>query len=174
MLVVIDVQERFLPHLPDAAAVVENCRRLLIAARLFGIPALATEQYPRGLGPTAAALREFFPQPIPEKLRFSSVEALGLPPAGERHDDRHVVVLCGIETHVCVLQTALDLLADGYDVTVAVDAVASRRPSDHEFAVQRLAASGVTVSPTEALIFEWCETAAAPEFKQLVELVRIR
>lgn len=168
-LVLIDLQEKLMPHIHDGAAVVECCRKLATAARLLGVPITATEQYPKGLGPTVAPLKEFVGIP-PEKLRFSATEALGWPESSN-DDSRHRVIIAGVEAHVCVQQTALDLIALGYRCYVPVDAVGSRKSIDRDWALQRLQTSGAVLTTTEALLFEWCESAEAVEFKTLSRLV---
>lgn len=169
LLCVIDVQDRLLPAMADGDRVVARCGRLAEAARLLDVPAMLTEQYPQGLGTTAAPLAAVLPGPV-TKMSFSCCGAGGfaaaLPPG------RGAVVLCGLETHVCVAQTAFDLLARGFAVFVAVDAVASRHPIDHETALRRLEASGAILTTSEAVLFEWCGTAEHPRFQDVRKLVR--
>jgi nicotinamidase-related amidase len=172
-LVVVDVQEKFVPHIPQADQLIAKCRLLIQGAQLFGVPVSATEQYPQGLGPTVPELRSLLAD-VPAKLRFSCAEVLNLGPAAARGDDRFKIVLCGIETHVCIQQTALDFIAQGYQVYVPADAVASRHQVDWQFALQRLAASGATITTAESILFEWGEIAGTPEFKQLSQLVKGR
>ena len=169
-LVVVDVQQKLLDHIPVAGSLVENCRRLVRGAQLLDVPVVATEQYPAGLGPTTQVLAELLDE-IPEKLRFSCAECLDWSPAGEGQDQRDQVVICGIEAHVCVLQTALDLVAQGFRVFVVADAVASRHKLDWKTALGRLADSGVVVLTTESVLFEWCEVAGTDEFRQISRLV---
>lgn len=171
LLVVIDVQEKLAPLICETERLLVNCSKLVQSAELFAVPSFATEQYPQGLGPTVPALAEHLPV-RPAKLRFSCAEVLNWPPAAERTDNRFQVVLCGIEAHVCVLQTAFDLLAAGYQVFLAADAVGSRRQLDWKIALDRLASAGATIVTTESVLFEWCETAEAPEFKQFVAIVK--
>lgn len=177
LLLIVDVQERLLPHIAHGAAVTENAVRLLRAADLFGVPVTVTEQYPRGLGQTVSDLADILkeaagaPVARAEKLRFSAAEATGWPAAGERQDGRHQVVVAGVETHVCVLQTTLDLLSQGYRVFVAADATGSRREFDRDIALNRLRDGGATVTTTESVLFEWCEAAGTEAFKWVRELV---
>ncbi|MBA3315908.1 MAG: hydrolase [Planctomycetota bacterium] len=180
LLFVVDVQERLLPHIIDHDAVTSNCVRLLRAAALFKVPVTLTEQYPKGLGLTVSPIasllagEDAIPATRAEKLRFSGAEATGWPAAGERTDSRHQVVLAGIETHICILHTALDLLSMGYRVYVAVDAAGSRHRIDREIALARLRDSGAIVTTTESVLFEWCETAESDQFKSLRDLVATR
>jgi nicotinamidase-related amidase len=168
VLCVIDVQERLVAAMADAERVVARCRRLADAARLLGAPAVLTEQYPRGLGRTVPSLASVLPAPI-EKMSFSCMGASAFAaavPVGS------VAVLCGLETHVCVAQTALDLLASGRDVAVVVDAVTSRHAIDHEVALRRLEQAGAVLTTSEAVLFEWTRTAEHPRFQDVRQLVR--
>jgi nicotinamidase-related amidase len=169
-LVVIDVQEKLIPLLADHKRIVWNIGRLLAAAEIEGVPALATEQYPQGLGPTVAELAARLPAP-PAKVEFSCGACGELfAPLLERGIFR--LLLCGIETHVCIQQSALDLLAAGFRVYIAVDAVGARRQIDHTTALARLEASGATLTTTEAAVFEWRRAAGTPQFKQLSQLIK--
>jgi nicotinamidase-related amidase len=174
-LLIVDVQEKLVATLPEAARdrLLGSCRFLAEGAKLLGVPVSITEQYPQGLGPTVETLREFSPD-RPAKKRFSCVDCLGWPSAAEAADDRFQVVVAGMETHVCVLQTVLDLLAVGYQVYVVADAVASRREIDQQIALDRLTGSGAVLTTAEGVLFEWAETAEAAEFKQLSNLVKAR
>jgi nicotinamidase-related amidase len=168
-LVIVDMQEKLLPAMSDGTAVSDRCSLLVRGAQLLGVPVDATEQYPNGLGPTVEVLSALLPD-RPSKLRFSAAQCL--PWASKPLEDgRHQVVVAGIEAHVCVLQTALDLVAAGFDVHVSADAVTSRNPLDATIALERLAAEGVTITTTEAVLFEWCESAEAAEFKALSRLI---
>lgn len=166
LLAVVDVQERLLPVIPDAGLLVARVARLAHAARILGVRAVVTEQYPRGLGHTAAALLPLLPPPE-EKLAFSAAACPGLVDRGEAVS----VVLCGLETHVCIAQTALDLLARGTTVFVVVDAVASRHAIDRETALKRLDGAGAIPVTTEAVLFEWCRSAEHPAFQAVRSLV---
>lgn len=169
-LLVVDVQERLVPAIADHARVVFNTRRLIDGAKVLGIPVVATEQYPKGLGPTVAELAERL-GPIPDKLTFS---CCGCPEvfANLRNEGIHKILVTGIETHVCVQQTVLDLLGDGWRVYLAVDAVGSRNPLDRETALRRMDSSGAVLTTTEAALFEWCQVAGTGEFKEISRLVR--
>lgn len=168
LLAVIDVQERLLAAMPEADRVVARCTRLAEAARILGVPAVLTEQYPRGLGPTPATLAAVLP-PAAAKMSFScrGCDCFDAAVAPEIS----AVLLAGLETHVCVAQTALDLLADGIGVFVAVDAVASRHALDHEVALRRLEGAGAVLTTSEAVLFEWCRSAEHPAFQAIRRLV---
>lgn len=168
LLCVVDIQERLIAALADGPRVVARAMRLATAAGILGVRAVVTEQYPRGLGATPAELAGLLPPPI-AKMAFSccgSAEFSAALPG-----DVATVVLVGFETHVCIAQTALDLLAGGLDVCIAVDAVASRHAIDHETALRRLEGAGAVPVTTESLIFEWCGTAEHPRFQELRRLV---
>lgn len=172
LLAVVDIQERLVAAVPGSDVVVARASRLAEAARLLGVRAALTEQYPRGLGPTPPALAALLP-PAHAKTAFSccgcsAFAALVDAPA----DAPHAVVLCGLETHVCIAQTALDLLARGLRVSIAVDAVAARHAIDHEIGLRRLEAAGAILTTTEAILFEWLRDAAHPHFKAVQTLVR--
>jgi nicotinamidase-related amidase len=172
-VLVVDVQERLLPVIPARDRLITNVAFLLDVAQLLSVPAVATEQYPKGLGRTAPAIAGRLPSGPPEKVTFSCCGAPGLV---ERLRDggRTTVVVCGMETHVCVLQTALDLLDAGLRVAVVADAVAGRFDLDHDLALRRMNDAGALVTTAETVAFEWLGTAAAPEFKAVSALVRQR
>ena len=169
-LLVIDVQEKLVSALPDGKRVVWNVRRLLDGAKILGLPVLGTEQYPQGLGPTVPELAERL-GPLPSKLTFSCGGCPGLFADLEKQGIGKVL-LAGIETHVCVQQTAIDLLAAGWSVFVAADAVGSRFEIDHVTALDRMNSAGATLTTTEAALFEWCREAGTREFKQISKLAR--
>lgn len=171
-LLIIDLQERLLTAMSAAAEVTQACELLVRGALTLGIPVSATEQYPRGLGPTIEPLRSLIPD-RPEKLRFSSAAAFSWARTVNDSDCPKIVV-AGIEAHVCVQQTVLDLLAAGFAVSVAADAITSRFETDKTFALQRLRDSGAVITTAEAVLFEWCETAEAVEFKAISGLVKAR
>jgi nicotinamidase-related amidase len=171
-LLVIDVQEKLVPKIQGAAELVRNIAFLIDAAKLLGLPVLATEQYPKGLGATVTELRERLPA-RPEKLHFSCCAVPSV--VGDlRQAGRPKVVLAGIETHVCVLQTALDLLAQDFRVYVAADAVGSRYPLDHELALRRMERAGAVPVTSETAVFEWTGGAEHPQFRAVSHLVQDR
>jgi nicotinamidase-related amidase len=169
-LLVVDVQEKLLAALPASRHIIWNIRRLIDGAKILGIPVAATEQYPRGLGPTAPELAERL-NSIPSKLAFSCGACPEIFQAF-KNQGVYKILLCGIEAHVCLQQTALDLLADGWSVYVAVDAVGSRFEIDSHTAFKRMDSAGATLTTTEAALFEWCRAAGTPEFKQISLLAK--
>jgi nicotinamidase-related amidase len=171
-LLVIDVQEKLMVKIPAADAVVRNIAFLIDGARVLGMPVQATEQYPKGLGPTVAELAKRVPQ-RPDKVAFSCC-AIPEVVHGLQTAARPKVVLAGIETHVCVQQTALDLLALGFRVYIPADAVASRYAVDHDRALHRLEQAGAIITSSEAAVFEWVGGAGSPQFKEISRLVQDR
>jgi nicotinamidase-related amidase len=171
-LLVIDVQDKLLAKIPDAARLVRNIAFLIDSARLLDLPVAATEQYPKGLGPTVAELAQRLPA-RPDKVAFSCC-AIPAVVEGFRAAARPKVVLAGLETHVCVLQTALDLMSQDFRVYIAVDAVASRFTVDHEQALRRLDRAGAIITTSETTVFEWLGGANHPRFKQVSALIQER
>ncbi len=174
-LLVIDVQERFLTVVPTIAAdqpCGRNCRILLQAAGLLAIPRLISEQYPAGLGTTVRHLIEVAPGvPRLAKMHFSCAEDPALVDAID-HLGRRQLILAGIEAHVCVLTTAADLIARGYTVMIAGDAIASRDPSHVPMAINALRDLGALVLPTETIVMRWQRQAGIGHFKALAQLIR--
>jgi len=165
-LVVIDIQERLASVMPVREAVVRATGILLQAAACLEIPVWFTEQYPKGLGSTVAEVAAMLPKGAQrvEKTCFSGCAALPL--------TRPQVVLAGMEAHVCVLQTALELAATGREVFVVADAICSRTEANHANALARLRHAGVVVTNTESVIFEWLRDAAHEHFRAISKLIR--
>jgi nicotinamidase-related amidase len=171
-LLVIDVQDKLLPLIPHRTSLVSNIAFLIDGARLLDIPVTATEQYPKGLGPTTAELAKRLPE-RPDKTAFSCC-AIPSVVEGFRRAARPKVLLAGIESHVCVLNTALDLLALDFRVYLAVDAVGSRFAIDHETALRRLERAGAIPTTAETAVFEWVGGASHPQFKTVSQLIQAR
>lgn len=169
-LLVVDVQGKLIELIPAHRRIVWNIRRLLDGARLLGVSAAGTEQYPQGLGPTVPELARRLDK-IPAKLSFSCG---GCPEIFADWDSRGIfkVLVVGIEAHVCVQQTVYDLMSSGRRVYLAVDAVGSRQEIDCQTALRRMESAGATLTTTEAALFEWCAVAGTPQFKELSKLVR--
>ena len=172
-LVVVDVQDRLLAKIPTAAALVANAGFLLDIAALLGVPVRATEQYPKGLGPTTPEIARRLPADLPAKTAFSCCGAGTFLEELEMLR-RPSVVLVGMETHVCVAQTALDLLAARLHVFLPVDALAARGRLDHDTAIRRLEQAGAVPTTVEAVAFEWTGDASHPKFKAVSSLVIAR
>jgi nicotinamidase-related amidase len=169
-LLMIDVQGKLVGLIDGHKRIVWNIRRLLDGAKILGLPVLATEQYPQGLGPTTPELAERLDRVL-DKTAFSCGQCAGICDELQATNRRKWLV-CGIEAHVCVQQTVLDLLAEGFSIYVAADAIGSRGKFDYEIALRRLESAGATITTTEAALFEWCENSKVPQFKQISQLVR--
>jgi len=172
-LLVVDLQTKLLPKIPQQRALLANVELLLDAANLLEIPVACTEQYPAGLGPSAAEVRQRVPTSVWEKRMFSCRECQDLFQQLDRQQRRQILVV-GIETHVCVLQTVLDLLAMGFECYLAVDATGSRHLLDFETAIDRMEISGATMITTESVLFEWCQDSRHPHFKQVSAWIKDR
>ncbi|MBM3492247.1 MAG: isochorismatase family protein [Alphaproteobacteria bacterium] len=171
-LLIVDEQERLMAAMQGAEAALAASLRLIAAARRLGMPITASEQYPKGLGPTVAAVAATLPNDARlAKLHFAVTADAGLMGrlAGFA---RPQVVIAGVEAHVCVLQTAIALKRRGYQPAVVWDAVASRAAESKELARDRLLANGVELVNSEMVVFEWLGAAGTPEFKDLSALVR--
>ena len=169
-LLVVDVQEKLIGLIPNHDRLVWNTGRLIDGAKILGLPVFATEQYPKGLGHTVAELAGKLGE-VPDKLTFSCGGCAG-PWSTWEEQGISKVLIAGIEAHVCVQQTAMDLMAAGFQVYLAVDAVGSRFEIDRETAFRRLENSGATLTTTESALFEWTVRAGTPEFKQISNLVK--
>jgi nicotinamidase-related amidase len=165
-LLVIDMQERLLPHIHDWQRVLENVQWLVKVAQKIDVATMATEQYPQGIGATHSDVAALLPAgSIVEKLHFSCVAArclVSLPAYSKRQ-----IVVCGIESHVCVLQTVLDLRQHGKEVYVVEEAVGSRRASDKALALERMRGAGAVIVSREMVAFEWLHEAGTPLFREV-------
>jgi nicotinamidase-related amidase len=168
-LVVVDMQEAFRKAVPDFGSVAAAAAKLVQGAEAMEVPIVVTEQYPQGLGHTVAEVADRLPddvEPI-EKVRFSAAEAEGFDLGG-----RDQVLVCGIETHVCVNQTVLDLLDAGLEVHVVADAVASRTGENRELGLHKAEQAGAVLTSVETALFELLRGSDAAEFKQVQALVK--
>jgi nicotinamidase-related amidase len=171
-LVVVDVQGKLAQLVVDKEALFKHIRILIQAAKILSIPVLWCQQVPEALGPTVPEIAELLTGCAPiDKATFSccgqeqfnaELNALG----------REQVLLCGIETHVCIYQTAMDLMEGGLDVTIIADAASSRAERNRQIALNRLAAEGAHVSSTEMVLFELLKTAKHPQFKDIAKLIK--
>ncbi len=168
-LVLVDVQTAFAGAIDGFDRVVERCGRMLRAAAALELPVVVTEQYPAGLGPTVPELTALLPddQPRLPKTAFSSARAEGFHLQG-----RDQIVLVGIEAHICVQGTALDLLRQGLLVHLATDAISSRDPGDRAAGLRRAESAGAVLGTTEGILFELLGDARAAQFKTIQELIR--
>ncbi len=171
LLVIVDIQDKLARVMPERDALVESVSRLIRGAGVLGVPILFTEQNPAGLGPTVPELRPLLGGEPIVKRAFSCcgepafVQAL-------RASGRRQVLLAGMETHVCVYQTARDLRADGFEVEVVVDAVASRTAANRAVGLEKIRAAGAGVTSVEAALFELLGVADGPSFKEILQIVK--
>ena len=172
-VLVIDIQSRLTPAMPPdtLARVVKYTRALCGAAKELGLPVLATEQYQKGLGPVVPEVREVLPSPPLEKVHFSCGADPAFAAAREQTGRRQLIV-CGMETHVCVFQTVRDLVAHGYEVHVCADAVSSRTEEHRRVGLELCREAGAVVTTAETAIFDLLHRAATEEFKKVSPLVR--
>jgi len=173
LLLVVDVQEKLWPHISNHEQVRDRCRLLIRGAQKLKVPVLVSEQYPKGLGPTLPELREAQPEGavLCEKLAFGCMGDTGIVEQIEA-SGRRVLVVCGIEAHVCILQTVLGAVGKGFRVAVVADAIGSRVESNRQLALERMCAAGATVLSAEMLLFEWMRTAKHEAFKEISALVK--
>jgi nicotinamidase-related amidase len=169
-LLVVDVQAKLVPRIQRRDLVIANTVRLVQAAKALEMPYWATEQYPQGLGETVPALADL----IAHRAHKTVFHCCAVGELLEQLHGRRVrhITLAGIEAHVCIAQTALELLGMGFVVQVPADAVGSRSTMDWEFALRRLAGAGAVISTTEAVLFEWVESSDHPKFKTISNLVK--
>jgi nicotinamidase-related amidase len=171
-LLIIDMQERIIPVINDYDSVVENTVKLIKGIKVLGLPIFYTEQYPKGLGPTIKIIKDELQEIEPvEKMSFSCSGAGNLFEILKNKQLSQICV-CGIEAHVCVQQTVLDLLENGLQVNVAADAVSSRKLKDYEIALTRMRHHGVEVTTSEAMLFELMKVCGTDIFKQISKIVK--
>jgi nicotinamidase-related amidase len=171
-LVVIDVQEKFRPAMADFETMLAGCIRLVRAFHILDLPVIATEQYPKGLGSTVSELRDVLGNTeVGEKTTFS---VLGCPTVRPwlRETGVQTLLICGIETHVCVNQTVHDLLAADYRVHIATDALTSRKPTDHRTGLEKLIHAGALPTTTEMAAFELLGDARHAKFREVQALFK--
>lgn len=170
-LLIVDIQERLAPSMHDYERFVANCVLLARAARQLELPIVVTEQYPEKLGPTLPVIVEAAGSVAPiSKLLFSACTEATLDRL--RAAGRSTILLCGNEAHVCVLQTALDLLEEGYTVFVAQDAISSRRESNKQVGWERMRHAGALPTSAESAVFELLREAGTPDFKALLPFIK--
>ncbi|MGO8670596.1 MAG: isochorismatase family protein [Capsulimonadaceae bacterium] len=173
VLLAIDLQERLLSIVHEPERLAANAALLLRSAAILGVPVLPTTQNLDRLGPTRPDIADALPESTVhfDKLTFSAARMPALSDT-LREMCRPQIVLCGVETHVCVAQTAMDLVADGYQVHVVADAVSSRTIERHKLGMERLRDLGILPIGAEATVFEWLAEAGTPEFRQILALVK--
>lgn len=167
----IDLQERLLPAIHNREEVIKNAKKLITSAQIMGIPFKLTEQYPRGLGRTEQEILSVLPGPVFEKTAFGCFDQEGF----ERFlavEGRNQVVLFGIESHICVHTTAMQLLERGYDVTVTCDGCGSRERQNHDFAMANMSNCGAHILPFDSVIYQLMKRSGTPDFKALLPLFK--
>jgi len=171
-LLIIDIQERLLPVMNAPDMVVENSKHLIKGASILGVDVLASEQYPKGLGHLVEPVLSLLSDgAVQEKETFSCM-------ADERFAqhfnalNKTQAIICGIEAHVCVLQTTIELIANGVKVFVVADATSSRTSANHMIGMDRAQSAGAEIVTTEMVLFEWLRRAGTPEFKEISKLVK--
>jgi isochorismate hydrolase len=170
-LLVIDIQDKLAPAMNNIEGVVENTSILMRAAARLKVPQLVSEQYPQGLGATIEPLAELGIGEVATKMTFSCMADAYYGPRFKALD-RGQAVIVGIEAHVCVLQTAMDLLAENVQVFVVADATTARSPDNHSMALHRLSGAGAEIVTTEMVLFEWLGQAGTPEFKDISKFIK--
>ena len=174
MLLVIDFQEKLLPFIDGRERMLESALLLIRGVSIFELPVLVTEQYPKGIGATDATLAAELKRvgaTVSEKMPFSSCgdEAVR---AKMRDMDGGQIIVCGIEAHVCVQQTTLDLLSMDHQVHVCADAIGSRSRMDYSIALDRMRQAGAVITTVESVLFELCGECGTPRFKTMIELIK--
>lgn len=171
-VVFIDIQEKLVDVMikNEIKKVIDASTILIEAAKILEVPCLYTEQYPKGLGPTVKKIKSLLPHPPIEKKAFSCLDE----PSFKSHlvKSRPQIILCGLETHICILQTALALKALGKKVFVVEDATLSRSSFHHQNAIHRLRSEGVVITNVESVIFEWLRVAEGDHFKEIAKLIK--
>lgn len=170
-LLIIDVQKRILDVMLNKNSLVENIIKLIKGMKVLGVPVFFTEQYPKGLGETIDEIKNELGYDAIQKMSFSCSGAEKL---FQDFIDKNIsqVVLCGIESHVCVQQTALDLLENGFQVNVAADAISSRKELDLKIAIERMRANKAEITTTESILFELLNISGTEEFKSVIKIVK--
>jgi nicotinamidase-related amidase len=168
LLLVVDIQEKLLPTIHASEEMLEHCGWLIRLAHKVEVPVFISEQYPQGLGPTAACLRELAPtSSLHTKHEFSCAANPEMRAAIEQFDPKQIVI-CGIETHVCVLQTAIDLANNGKQVFVVSDATSTRHLEDKHWALERMSHHpNIQILTREMVLFEWVHRSGTPLFKEV-------
>ncbi|HKV38159.1 MAG TPA: hydrolase [Blastocatellia bacterium] len=172
-LAVIDMQEAFRPVIPDFGPVAARIGKAVQGAKLLEVPVLVTEQYPRGLKHTAAEIKPYLPPDasVMEKMCFSACDLASFQSVLISRNVKQVIV-CGIEAHICVNQTVLDLLSRGLAVHLLVDCITSRKPESKQVALARMTQAGAVQSTLEMALFELMGTAESPRFKAVQGLIK--
>lgn len=171
-LLIIDLQERILPVINNYQSVVDNTIKLIKGFKELSLPIYYTEQYPKGLGPTVRSITDELNELTPfNKMSFSCSGAGNLFEE-LKYKNLTQIVVCGIEAHVCVQQTVLDLIENGFQVNLTVDAISSRKEIDYATALKRIQHHGAELTTTEAVLFELLNVCGTPQFKAISKIVK--
>ena len=171
-LLIIDIQERILPVISNHQRVLDNTMKLIKGFKIIGLPIYYTEQYPKGLGPTVSSITEELGDLKPfDKMSFSCSGAGDLFEEFKKKNLSQIVI-CGIESHVCVQQTVLDLIENRIQVNLAADAVSSRKEIDYNTSLERMRQHGAEVTTTESILFELLNICGTPQFKDISKIVK--
>lgn len=167
LLLLIDVQEKLTPAVMNSEALIAQCGWLLKLARKLSVPVLVSEQYPKGLGATVSPLQEYYnAQECIDKVHFSCMSDANYAQRLKQMNKKQLVLI-GMEAHVCVLQTALEMKEHGFEVFVVVDAISSRGAQNIKYGLKRMQQAGIQLVTSEMVFFEWIRKAGTPEFKEL-------
>jgi len=173
LLLQIDIQEKLIPAMPEGDYVIENCTKLIQGIKLFSMPAIITEQYPKGLGKTVQPLinelSELY-EPI-EKSTFSCMKNINFVEMLENYGKENIIIT-GMETHICVLQTVLQIKQAGYNPIIVEDCICSRKVNDHYIALERMLKESITITTYESVLLELCERSDTPEFKIISKIIK--
>ncbi len=170
IVLILDIQEKLTPHIHNHEQIIKNTNILLEGLKAFNMPTILNEQYPKGLGKTLECIKEKVDCEANEKLSFSCCKSDETQKAILK-SKKNIAIVFGMETHICVLQTCLDLLANNFVPVLVVDCCGSRKNLDHEIAISRMIQAGVVPTTYEALLFELCKSSDNPAFKQVRKLV---
>lgn len=172
-LVVVDIQEKLLPPIHEKERLVRNSQLLVRAAKILSLPVIVTTQYSKGLGQTVAEIASLLPDVTPlDKLEFGCFGNGQFCSTVANLNGRNTLLLCGMETHICVLQTALGALAQGHRVHVAADAVGSRSELNWRLGLERMRNAGTVISSTEMMIYELLGKSGTPAFKEMLQYIK--
>ncbi len=168
----VDIQERLFPHMDKGEELLRKSLILLEGLKVLDVPVLVTEQYPKGLGPTIEPVRQALePFSAIEKRAFSCCDEPDFTSSMDP-SSRNAVIICGIEAHVCIMQTVVDLLEEGFLPVVVADCTASRQPEDKQVALERMRQEGAVVTTTESILFELARVSGTDQFRSISRLVK--
>ena len=170
-LLVVDLQQKLVPLIQNKSSLIKLVIKLIKAIRIFKIKSFYTEQNPNRLGETLEEIKNELNDSAYTKMSFSCCECESLLSKFNENNIRNIII-CGIESHICVLQTAIELIAKGFNVIITIDAIGGRNNIDHETVIIRISNIGATITTVESIIFELCKTADHPEFKLISKLIK--